>query len=1558
MSNLLSDLERKYHELLNPVSQGLSNIGKGLSQAGSNAIRSAQQLPTIIGQDIGLLGDQIRPIIHSPQLSQQLPSIIGQGLQQANKQVYGNNLLSSTLNNFVVPGISNTAGALTTAFTNKNPLQKTFDVAKGVGSVAMPGQAVVGGLFSGGMNALDNLTKGNPLTQNAGNAIKQGYDFGAALGPIGKVVEGAGAPIISRSGQLAPKLIDNPYFNKLGDSTLKTVAKNYLGKAGASVVKEGLTGAAYTGLEGGNPIQGAINFAPYGLLHGFGKAEETKTNLKGVNPKAFSMHPEDLADAKNAIDTLRYLKDSKPEDKQYALKTVQNLLDAYIPGHKYSNTKKALDALEYIVQANDKLPNVERTPFPSMGFVENGEFKPPYKKGDISKLQRGIKDELSTIQRTDPKQSRLQELEYYAKQGNEEAKAQLDLIQSMQKEVERAKAAKLGNVAQQPLSDIGKAIDTTKKGIVQAGNTYADLHGVSPDSTITVYRGVKSSYYKPLAGGEWVTQDKQLANLYARNRARTGGESAKIISQKVKASDLVIDPSTNPGVENEFRYNPSSPQQPLGGVNAVSTVHTNPTEQQISPKTPVTYEDINTPKAEIPVEQDPVAMIQEDMKKAIAKEEPVASKFRKIDPFEAEMDAQVGKPVELKPRQRSQTTLNKDIPQYTQADSNFEAGRSQMGAAENKKRFDELFAKWVGKRDAAQTSGTQLGSTFKSIPKSKFRSFARKVENGQETKLSGDLRTELDRIYGDAKENGIEMGYRENYLPHVWDKAQNQVAQDYKIFKKREGFQNDRVLPTYEEGIRMGLKPKYKTVGELLADYGTRVERLKANLNFFKQLKDEGFIVDASVGSSQPGFMALDGPGFPRSISRGIDGQKIVGNYYAPEDVAKKINKIFSPDEGNKYLNVSRKVSSVVQDVTLSGGIPGTPLNAFTLAQAQKEILAGRIKSPVASFIRSLSPGKSLEFFEKNAEQIKKMQENNIPITSSFNIGEIVSGGDKGNLWNRAVNDPTFKRFMPQLQINLFNDIEKQALKGGRTPEEATRIASQAVKSFYGVTGTNKSILEGALSRQTKGTFLFAPKFRESMINFWINNVKALKNPTALENRANIKFMAGSILTLGAMDFLNKQLNGNHMWQNPPGKEDKLLIPTGNGDVIGIPFLSSIATLPRGIVREGGMLARGDISGAAVDAGQTYLSSLVKPFFDVAKNSDYFGKEIVSESDTAGQKLLKQGAYVGNQFLGHPYIKEFTDPRNAGDPLYQRVSRMTELPLRFYTEDSLAKGKFYDEYYKLKPISEQYDKLSYQDPIQAQKYYDQNKEKLDRFTELKAYQKGYYDSGQNIDLLKQPYSSSGKAFASDGGGEMKNNFLIGKNGKYVDLNPPTKGNGIGAFTNSNWNITKAREIWNSEDFTTEQKNAAFKKLNVNAEDVRYDALANYSNDIKTQYLLSKSQDRQTLFNNLLTGRKKSIGGNIFASDGVITNLVDQGILTKAEGAAFKKIDYNKDGTRVASSGGRKIKVPKVKAISIKLPSARSLKKVSLPKQTKVKEYRLTKVGKLKTKVKKIKKLKA
>lgn len=683
---------------------------------------------------------------------------------------------------------------------------------------------------------------------------------------------------------------------------------------------------------------------------------------------------------------------------------------------------------------------------------------------------------------------------------------------------------------------------------------------------------------------------------------------------------------------------------------------------------------------------------------------------RAVDPFVAEMDAQVGKPLQVKPKKQP-LKLKGNEPQYSQSDSNFESGRAQMNSEENQGRFKQLFAEWVGKRESAQTTGTQIGSEFKDIPKKDFRGFAQKVEMGEPTKYADKIRAELDQIYSDAQNNGIEMGYRENYLPHVWDKSQTQVAQDYKIFKKREGFQNERTLPTYEEGIKMGLKPKYGTVGELTADYATKIERLKANLDFFKKLKDEGFIVDASIGTRQPGFQALDGPGFPRSVSVGADGQKIIGNYYAPTDIARQVNRVFSPSESPKMLGFVRKVSGVAQDVTLSGGIPGTPFNAFTVAQAQKELLAGRIKSPIASFFRSISPGKSLEFFKNNVGQIKKMQENNIPIHSSFDIGNFVEGGDKGNIWNRAVNDPTFKRFMPQLQINLFNDIEKQALKGGKTASEATAIAAKAVKQFYGVTGSEKEILRGQLGKDLLGATTFAPKFRESMVNFWINSVKALKNPTALENRANIKFLAGAALTLGVMDYLNNQLNGHHMWDNPKGKEDKLLIPLGNGTVVGVPFLSSIATIPRAMVREIGTVAKGDVTGAITDAGSTYASVIAKPIFDVAKNSDYFGKEIVSENDSTTDKFNKIGKYMLTQYLAHPYLKETIDSRNSKDPMYQRISRALELPIRYYSQKSIDSAPYFaakdEAYQRLDKVQQAaFDAIPKQDPndVQARQF--------------------------------------------------------------------------------------------------------------------------------------------------------------------------------------------------------------------------------------------------------------
>jgi polyhydroxyalkanoate synthesis regulator phasin len=211
--------------------------------------------------------------------------------------------------------------------------------------------------------------------------------------------------------------------------------------------------------------------------------------------------------------------------------------------------------------------------------------------------------------------------------------------------------------------------------------------------------------------------------------------------------------------------------------------------------------------------------------------------------------------------------------------------------------------------------------------------------------------------------------------------------------------------------------------------------------------------------------------------------------------------------------------------------------------------------------------------------------------------------------------------------------------------------------------------------------------------------------------------------------------------------------------------------------------------------------------------------------------------------------------------------------------------------------------------------------------------------GLSVDEIKAKEEIARAQVKLKGGAiAVGNKIIYNNNGETasIDLNPPTKGTGIGAFANQDWNITKAREVWNA-NIPQDQKDQAFKKLGVKSEDVRYDALATYSNDIKTQYLLSKSPDHNTLLNNIMTGRVESIGGSLFAANGVIDNLVEQGQLSKEEGKALKKIKLDKNGNSLNTATGAK----KAKKITIKASKISSVKTTKL-KLSKAPKFKIKK----------------
>ena len=656
------------------------------------------------------------------------------------------------------------------------------------------------------------------------------------------------------------------------------------------------------------------------------------------------------------------------------------------------------------------------------------------------------------------------------------------------------------------------------------------------------------------------------------------------------------------------------------------------------------------------------------------------------------------------------------VPEMTQQEAQNSSLEAQYMAEANKPGFQDTFAKWVADRNIAQTKGYQIGSKIE-IPKGEEWNVIKAIEGTGETTAKGtvnQIRGEFNKAFQEAKDFGLDLNYLKQYITHIWEQSPQEVAQAYKTAGQKFKFGKERSLPTYEEGIQLGLTPKYNNPRQILAHYIQKLEETKANVNFLKDLKMKGLIVDASVAQRTPGLVPINAQGFGQSRSRVSGDATIIGQYFADPQVAQKVNQVFGGvPEGTlgKGLDYGAKASSTLQDLTLSGGVPKTPLNAFTIAQMTKEILGGRLQSPLGSFFRSMSGEATKNFYEKNIGQIQKMQERNVPITTTLDIDSLGESGflqkallgsnpakweQVKSVWSKAMNEPTFKRFMGQLQVNLFNDIEEKALKSGKTAQEAVDIAAGAVKNFYGLTSTAKVAQRDPAISNLATTTLFAPRYREAMINFWVNNLKALGHPLKLENRANIAFNVGSLALFAGYDYMNYQLNGHHLWDNPKGKEDKLLIP-GEETTVGVPFLSSIATIPRGIYRQGKMLAEGDVSGAAKDAFQTYSSSLIKPVADVVANSDYFGNEIYNENETTGDKFGKIGSYLAAGYTGHPYIKAAQSALSGDKSGGQIASQALELPFRFYKTESIKNAPFWEEYANQKKVDEVKKQMKYGD---------------------------------------------------------------------------------------------------------------------------------------------------------------------------------------------------------------------------------------------------------------------
>lgn len=566
---------------------------------------------------------------------------------------------------------------------------------------------------------------------------------------------------------------------------------------------------------------------------------------------------------------------------------------------------------------------------------------------------------------------------------------------------------------------------------------------------------------------------------------------------------------------------------------------------------------------------------------------------------------------------------------------------------------------WRNQTLEANQKANQVFDTFeqqfKGIEGEEGLKYFDAVESGNAS-LPGaqQLRQHLDIERQRALDAGLSVGYVDNYLNHVWD---NNVGEILKAKGISKNLPRGRVIPTYKEGINLGLTPKFTNPSQLAAHYTRSVDMAIANKQFADELIGSGKLLTRSQAqkAGEFGWKSIDAPFFPKATTRMGRDSFIVEDYVAPPKVAETLNNIFEDKAGNVILNAAANLSKKVQDISLSGGVPYTPLNAFSFANALKEIQAGRFKSPVKAFVLStLGDGQAKNYFQDNAEYVQKMARQGVPSYNNLDYRSAYQKTTKnrgfadtvktllGEKWDQAISEPTFKRFIPMLQTEFYKDTYEGMLKSGLDASQAEKRAAEATKNFYGIVD---SFTRSKNNEDVLSAVFFAPRFREAMINFWDKNARALnpKNLGKQEYRANQKYIIGSILTYGLMSALNKELTGHYPWENKPGKELALEIPIGenkkgNERSWFIPLNPSIGTVPRRVFEAGGELLGGDVAGAASKAG-TFFSQPVSVGNQLLTNRTFYGGPIYQKDDPALGKIAKLAGYGAEQ-LTHPYIGE------------------------------------------------------------------------------------------------------------------------------------------------------------------------------------------------------------------------------------------------------------------------------------------------------------------------------
>lgn len=169
-----------------------------------------------------------------------------------------------------------------------------------------------------------------------------------------------------------------------------------------------------------------------------------------------------------------------------------------------------------------------------------------------------------------------------------------------------------------------------------------------------------------------------------------------------------------------------------------------------------------------------------------------------------------------------------------------------------------------------------------------------------------------------GKVRGGEVGYIENYLPHLYADAPETVRDTFRELRQATGkslqgstkFTKQRLITLMTDAIQKGLTPKFDNPADMMLAGLQNQWRYITGQRIFQSLKDAGLATFLPEGKQLPKGMAYidDRIAQVRHFSPEAGGMVARGAYIAPEEAGLIINNYTSP---SKPMTPFRSVSAI-----------------------------------------------------------------------------------------------------------------------------------------------------------------------------------------------------------------------------------------------------------------------------------------------------------------------------------------------------------------------------------------------------------------------------------------------------------------------------------------------------------------------------------------------------------------------------------------------------------------------------------------------------------------------